>query len=96
MRFIVSLLLGYYDRNLFIEGTKIYKGKSSSGQDKDLDMTKRILKSSKEKPLKSIKYFFPKYFKERILKEQKDVLLNAIKLYDKKSKIIQLFEDKKY
>ena len=57
-------------------------------------MAKIVHKNSKEKPQRSIKTFFPKNFKENILKEQKDVLLNAIRLYDSMGKIIRLFENK--
>ena len=44
--------------------------------------------------MRSIKTFFPQKFKGKFLKEQKVVLLNSIKLYDDRSKIIKLFEDK--
>ena len=43
---------------------------------------------------KEIKSFFPKKFKEYISQEQKDVLLNAVKQYNDRSKIIRLFEKK--
>ena len=71
-----------------------YIKKCASWQEKALNMGKIILKNSKEKPLKSIKTFFPKNFKEEILKEQKYLLLKAVKLYDGRGKIIKLFEDK--
>ena len=54
-------------------------------------MTRLILKKGKGKLLRSIKTFFQKNVKEDILKEQKDVLLNAIKLYDGRIKSIKLF-----
>ena len=56
----------------FNERTEIYKEKSDSWKEKALNMAKIILKNSKEKPLKSIKTFFPKIFKEGILKEPEE------------------------
>ena len=57
-------------------------------------MAKIIHKNSKGYSLRSIKRFFPKNFKEGITKEQKVVLSDAIKIYDGRSKIIRLFENK--
>ena len=77
IRFIVYLMMmGYYDKDFVIEGKKIYKEKSDSWQNKTLDIARIILKSGKEKALRSIKTFVPKNFKEGILKEQKVVLLS--------------------
>ena len=41
-----------------------------------------------------MKTFFPKKWNEDILKEAKYVLLNTLKLYDGRRKIIKLFESK--
>ena len=54
-------------------------------------MAKVTYNNSKRNSLKSLKSFFPKNFKEVSTKEQKDVLLDAIKPYDGRSKIIRLF-----
>ena len=94
MRFIIYLMMGYFEKKIFIEKTKIYKEKSDSWQDEVLNMAKIILKNSKEKLFKKVKTFFQKNFKYGILEEQKDVLLNAVRLYDSRSKIIKLFENK--
>ena len=87
-------MTGYCNKDFLLKKRKTYKEKSDFLHGKALRMTKMILKNNKEKPLRSIKTFFQKKLKEDILKELKDVLLNEIKLYDGKSKIIKLFEDK--
>ena len=46
------------------------------------------------KTIKKYKNFLSKNIQRRPFKKAKSVLLNAIKLYDGKSKIIKLFEDK--
>ena len=84
----------YYDKDFFYGKNRDTQKKSDFGQEKALEMARIILRNSKEKPLISIKTFFPKNFKEGILKEQKDALLNAAKVYDSRRKIIKLFEDK--
>ena len=55
-------MMGYYEKEFFIERRKVYKEKSDSWRDKALNMAGRIFKNTKEKPLKSIKTFLPKKF----------------------------------
>ena len=93
--FTAYLLMGYYDKKLFIEKAEVSKTKSGFWQSKAFSMEKIIYNSSRKIPLRSIKFFFSKNFKEGTTKEQKAVLLNAVKLYDGTSKIIiRLFENK--
>ena len=87
-------MMGYCDQDFFIGKTNIYKEKSDSWRSKALDKARTIFKHGKENPLKSVKTYYAKNFREGISKEQKDVLLNAIKFNDGRSKIIKLFEDK--
>ena len=91
--------MGYYDKFLFIEKAKVFKeevSKNESGfwQTKAFNMAKIIYNNNKRNPLKSIKTFFPKNFKEGTTQKQKAVMLDAIKLYDSRRKIIRLFENK--
>ena len=60
IKFIVYLMMGYCDKDLFIEETKIYKEKRGSWQNNALNMARIILWKSKEKPLTNTKAFFPK------------------------------------
>ena len=71
--------MGYYDKDFFIERTKVYKEKSDSWHDKALSIAGIIFKNRKEKPLRSIKTFFPKKIKEDILIEQKRCFIKCNK-----------------
>ena len=97
--FIAYLLIGHYDKKYFIEKAKVskkevFKKESSFSQIKAFNMAKMIYNNSKRNLLKSTKSLFTKNFKEGTTKEQRAVLLDAIKLYDGRSKIIRLFENK--
>ena len=85
--------MGYYDKNVFIDKAKVskeevskkevFKKESGFWQIKAFNMAKKVYNNSnnnKRNPLKSIKSFFPKNFKEGTTKEQKAVLLDAVKL----------------
>ena len=61
----------YYDKVFYWQNRCIQK--SDSLQSKAICMTKVSHKNSKEKPLKSIKAFFSKNFKEGTLTEQQVV-----------------------
>ena len=66
---------------------EVSKKESGFWQSKAFNMVRIIYNNN-------IRSFFPKNFKEGTIKEQKAVLLDAIKLYDGRSKIIRLFENK--
>ena len=66
---------------------EVFKKESGFWQIKAFNMAKIIYNNSKRNPLKSIKKLLLKNFREGTSKEQKVVLLNAIKLYDGRSKI---------
>ena len=72
IKFIVCLIMRYYDKDFFLEKTEIYKDKSGSWQNKAFDMATIIFKNGKEKLLRTIKIFVSKKNKEDILKDQKD------------------------
>ena len=59
-----------------------------------LTKAKKDFLDTKKKFKKGIKIFFPKKFKEFISEEQKNILLNAMNLYNSRNKIIGLFENK--
>ena len=65
------------------------KEEKGSWRDKALSMA-----GQQRKTIKKYKNFLSKNIQRRPFKKAKSVLLNAIKLYDGKSKIIKLFEDK--
>ena len=44
-----------------------------------------------EKSIKGTKKFFPKRFNKDIIEDQKNILLNAMKLFDIKNTIVSLF-----
>ena len=46
-----------------------------------------------EKSVKGTKKFFPKRFKKDITEDQKNILLNAMKLLDIKNTIVSLFKN---
>lgn len=52
---------------------------------------KNIFCSTKSNKRKGIESIFPNTFEINILKDKRDVLLNALKLYDDRSKVINLF-----
>ena len=52
---------------------------------------KNIFYSTKLNTRKGIGSNFPNTFEINILKDKRDVLLNALKLYDDRSKVINLF-----
>ena len=54
---------------------------------------KNIFYSTKSNKRKGIESIFPNTFEINILKDKRDVLLNALKLYDDRSKVINLFEE---
>ena len=56
-------------------------------------MVRIVFYNAKTNPRREIKCFFPNKFKRGVLKDQRDVLLNAIKLSDGRNKIIKLFEE---
>ena len=89
MRFIFYLIMVYYDEDIFTERTKLCKEEKGSWRDKALSMA-----GQQRKTIKKYKNFLSKNIQRRPFKKAKSVLLNAIKLYDGKSKIIKLFEDK--
>ena len=65
------------------------KEEKGSWRDKALSMA-----GQQRKTIKKYKNFLSKNIQRGPFKKTKSVLLNAIKLYDGKSKIIKLFEDK--
>ena len=82
-------------KNFLLKKQRYPKQRVVFWQSKAFSMEKIIYNSSRKIPLRSIKIFFSKNFKEGTTKEQKAVLLNAVKLYDGTSKIIiRLFENK--
>ena len=84
---------GYDKNDLF--GKKIeISVKSKSWKNKALKKADQIFLDGKTIPKKEIKGFFPKNLIEDILEDQKNILINAMKVYNCRKKIIKLFEDK--
>ena len=82
----------------FIEKIKVStkevsKKESGFWKIKAFNIAKIIYNNSQRNPLKSLRSFFPKNFKEGTAKERKAVLLDATKVYDGRTKIIRLFEN---
>ena len=88
--FIINLMHGYSDERLC--GTE--EVKSEFLHKTTLTKAKNVILNTKNNPKKEIKRFFPKTFNEYILKEQTNVLLNVMQLYNYRNKIIRLFENK--
>ena len=59
-----------------------------------LTKTNDVFLDTKKYRRKTIKSFFPKKFNEHDPKEQTNVLLNAMQLYNYGNKIVRLFENK--
>ena len=68
------------------------KGKSWTNE--ALIKTYKIFLNRKTNPKKRNKKLLSKNFKENILEDQKNILINAMKLCNGKNKIIKLYEDK--
>ena len=63
---------------------------------KTLTKANKKFLNSKTNPRKKIKSFFPKNFKEDILEDQNNILINKMKLYNDRNKVIKLFEGKNF
>ena len=77
--FLPYLLMGYYDKNWFIEKVKLSKKESGFWQIKVFKKEEIIYKNSKGYSLRRIKRCFPRNFKEGITKEQKALLPDAVR-----------------
>ena len=84
---------GYDKNDLFGQKIEI-SVKSKSWKNKALKKADQIFLDGKTIPKKEIKGFFPKNLIEDILEDQKNILINAMKVYNCRKKIIRLFEDK--
>ena len=89
--FIINLMNGYDKDDLFDEGKEMNVNKGKSWEKKPLTKANKNFKTN---PRKKAKSFFPKNFKEDILEDQNNILINEMKLYTDRNKIIKLFEDK--
>ena len=95
LQLIIDLMTGYDKNYLFSEKIKIsMMKKSKSWGSEVLNVAKRILCNSKQNPRKGLKSFFPNEFSKCILKEQENILVNLMNLYNDRNNIIKLFEDK--
>ena len=88
--FIINLMYGYSDEKLY----GIEEAKSNFFCSTALIKSKNVFLNIKKNPRKEIKSFPAKNFNEFFLKEQINVLLDAMQLYNYRNKIIVLFENK--
>ena len=89
--FIINLMYGYSDEKLY----GIEEAKSNFFCSTALIKSKNVFLNTKKNPRKEIKSFPAKNFNKLFLKEQINVLLDAMQLYNYRNKIIALFENKK-
>ena len=80
---------GYDERKLY----GIKELKSEFFHNTILTKANDVFLNTKKNPKKEIKSFFPKKFNKFISKEQPNVLLNAMQLYNYRNKIILSFEN---
>ena len=90
MSFIINLMHGYSDEKLY--DTK--EVKSEFLHNIALAKPKNVFSDTKNNSKKVLESFFPKNFNTFISKEQTNVLLNAMQLYNYRDNIIRLFENK--
>lgn len=67
------------------------KKESSSLKNESVTQSRTLFYNTKINPRNGT-FFFPIKFKRDNLKDRRDVLLNAMKLYNGRSKIVNLFE----
>ena len=90
--FIINLMRGYKS-NLFGEKTEMSVKKGKSWKKNASIRANKIILSTKTNPRKEIKSF-PKNCKEGTLEDQRNILINSMRLYNGRNKIIKLFEDR--
>ena len=88
LNFIFNLMYGYNKIDLFVKKCK--KKESSSLKNESVTQSRTLFYNTKINPRKGT-FFFPIKFKRDNLKDRRDVLLNAMKLCNGRSKIINLF-----
>ena len=83
-----------YDRGKLIDTETIMDKSYSPSNPRNVFLikTQKITLDTKKNPNKGIKSFFPQNFKEFLPKNQQSVLLNKVRLYDYRNKIIKLFK----
>ena len=74
-------MMGYYNKDFFIEQTKIYNEESGSWSDRALSMAGMVFLKNKNKkePLRSIKSFFPQKVKRNHFKRTKRCFIKCNK-----------------
>ena len=88
--FIINLMNGYNESKL----TDIKTVKDEFFYNTVLTTAKKLILDTKKNSKKGITSFLPDKFREYILKKEKNILLNAMNLYNGRNKIIKLFESK--
>ena len=89
--FVFNLMKGYNVSSFFKKSEIKYLDLNNLHEKSRLKAIKIFLEC--EKSVKGIKKFFPKRFKKDITEDQKNILLNAMKLFNIKNTIVNLFRN---
>ena len=89
--FVFNLMKGYNVSSFFKKSEIKYLDLYNLHEKSRLKAIKILLEC--EKSVKGIKKFFQKRFKKDITEDQKNILLNAMKLFDVKNTIVNLFRN---
>ena len=89
--FVFNLMKGYNVSSFFKKSEIKYLDLYNLHEKSRLKAIKILLEC--EESVKGIKKFFPKRFKKDITEDQKNILLNAMKLFNIKNTIVNLFRN---
>ena len=89
--FVFNLMKGYNVSSFFTKSEIKYLDEKNLHEKSGLKAFEILLKC--EKSAEGIKQFFPKKFKKDITEDQKNILLNSMKLFDIKNIIVSLFRN---